>query len=160
MKPLKILNDIVMGFTALVLAFMTILVILQVIYRYILSQPFPESQELAIYAMVYVVMFGSTVAVYKKTHIAVTFVVDRCPPALAFFVRCFAYIALLVFFYLLADEGWSLTQRAMFQRSPSTGIPVGYIMGSLPVSAVISMLYVAEQFYNEVKNFFGNKHQE
>ena len=66
MKPLKILNDIVMGFTALVLAFMTILVILQVIYRYILSQPFPESQELAIYAMVYVVMFGSTVAVYKK----------------------------------------------------------------------------------------------
>lgn len=65
MKPLKILNDIVMGFTALVLAFMTILVILQVIYRYILSQPFPESQELAIYAMVYVVMFGSTVAVYR-----------------------------------------------------------------------------------------------
>ena len=157
MKPLKVLNDVVTGFTALSLAFMTILVILQVIYRYILSQPFPESQELAIYAMVYVVMFGSTIAVYKKTHIAVNFVVDRSPPTIAFIIRCFAYIALLIFFYLLVDEGWALTQRSMFQRSPSTGIPVGYIMASLPVSALISILYIAEQFYDEVKKFLEQK---
>lgn len=160
MKPLKILNDIVTAFTGLVLAFMTILVLLQVVYRYILAQPFPESQELAIYAMVYVVMFGSTIAIYKKTHIAVSFVVDHCPPTLAFVVRCVAYIALLVFFYLLATEGWALTLRSMLQRSPSTGIPVGYIMGSIPVTAVISILYVAEQFYDEVKQFLTSKKLE
>ena len=83
MKPLKILNQVVEAFTALVLAFMTILVLLQVVYRYILSIPFPESQELAVYAMVYVVTFGSTIAVYRKSHIAVNFVVDNCPPKIA-----------------------------------------------------------------------------
>lgn len=157
MKPLKLLNSAVEAFTALVLAFMTILVLLQVIYRYVLSIPFPESQELAVYAMVYIVTFGSTIAVYRKSHIAVNFVVDNCPPKLALIVRCIAYISLLVFFYLLVSEGWALTMRSMRQMSPTTGIPVGYIMGTIPVTAAISILYVLEQLYMDVKGFLSSK---
>ena len=157
MKPLKLLNSAVEAFTALVLAFMTILVLLQVVYRYVLSIPFPESQELAVYAMVYIVTFGSTIAVYRKSHIAVNFVVDNCPPKLALIVRCIAYISLLVFFYLLVSGGWALTMRSMRQMSPTTGIPVGYIMGTIPVTAAISILYVLEQFYMDVKGFLSSK---
>ena len=157
MKPLKLLNSAGEAFTALVLAFMTILVLLQVVYRYVLSIPFPESQELAVYAMVYIVTFGSTIAVYRKSHIAVNFVVDNCPPKLALIVRCIAYISLLVFFYLLVSEGWALTMRSMRQMSPTTGIPVGYIMGTIPVTAAISILYVLEQFYMDVKGFLSSK---
>lgn len=157
MKPLKLLNSAVEAFTALVLAFMTILVLLQVVYRYVLSIPFPESQELAVYAMVYIVTFGSTIAVYRKSHIAVNFVVDNCPPKLALIVRCIAYISLLVFFYLLVSEGWALTMRSMRQMSPTTGIPVGYIMGTIPVTAAISILYVLEQLYMDVKGFLSSK---
>ena len=157
MKPLKLLNSAVEAFTALVLAFMTILVLLQVVYRYVLSIPFPESQELAVYAMVYIVTFGSTIAVYRKSHIAVNFVVDNCPPKLALIVRCIAYISLLVFFYLLVSEGGALTRRPMRQMSPTTGIPVGYIMGTIPVTAAISILYVLEQIYMDVKGVLSNK---
>ena len=157
MKPLKLLNSAVEAFTALVLAFMTILVLLQVVYRYVLSIPFPESQELAVYAMVYIVTFGSTIAVYRKSHIAVYFVVANCPPKLALIVRCIAYISLLVIFYLLVSEGWALTMRSMRQMSPTTGIPVGYIMGTIPVTAAISILYVLEQFYMDVKGFLSSK---
>lgn len=67
MKLLNWLNKLIMAFSGLMLALMTVLVILQVFWRYVLKMPFPQSQELAIYAMVYVVMFGSTIAVYKKT---------------------------------------------------------------------------------------------
>ena len=160
MKPLKLLNDLVTAFTALVLAFMTILVLLQVIYRYILSMPFPESQELAVYAMVYIVTFGSTIAVYRKSHIAVNFIVDACPPKLGLIVRCIAYVALIIFFYLLVTEGWTLTMRSMRQMSTTTGIPVGYIVGSIPVTAAISILYVFEQFYLDVKGFMCGKKEQ
>ena len=54
-------------------------------------------------------------------------------------------------------EGWALTMRSMRQMSPTTGIPVGYIMGTIPVTAGISILYVLEQFYLDVKGFFGGK---
>ena len=153
MKPLKVLNDAVTLFTALVLAFMTIMVMLQVIFRYILSLPFPESQELAVYAMVYVVTFGSSIAVYRKSHVAVTLIVEKFPAALGLLMRLTAYVAMAAFFALLIKYGWDISLRAMSQRSPSTGIPVGYVMLSIPVSSVISLLYVIEQFVTDIRTF-------
>ncbi len=87
MKPLKLLNDLITAVAGLTLGFMTIMVMLQVFYRYVLEAPFPESQEIAVYAMVWVVMLGSTIAVYKKSHIAVNILVDRLSPNAAFAVR-------------------------------------------------------------------------
>ena len=153
MKILKILNDLITAIAGLVLGFMTVMVMLQVFYRYVLEAPFPESQEIAVYSMVWVVMLGSTIAVYKKSHIAVNFLVDRLPENAAFFVRLIAYAALAVFFYLLITEGWALTMRSMRQMSPSTGIPVGYVMISIPFSSAVSLLYVFEQFVLDCKAF-------
>ena len=155
MKPLKWLNTLIMAFSGLTLAFMTIMVLLQVLYRYVLKLPFPESQELAIYAMVYVVMFGSTIAVYNKSHIAVTFLVDKCPASLKLLCKIVAYCALIVFYYLLITEGYALSMRSMMQSSPSTGIPVGYVVASIPISSAISLLYILEQFYGDVKDHFA-----
>ena len=153
MKCLKVLNDVVTLFTALVLAFMTIMVMLQVIFRYVLSLPFPESQELAVYAMVYVVTFGSSIAVYRKTHVAVTLILEKLPAALGLVMRIVAYVAMAVFFALLIKYGWDIAMRAMIQRSPSTGIPVGYVMMSIPVSSVISLLYVIDQAVADIRGF-------
>jgi len=160
MKLLSWLNKLIMAFSGLMLGFMTVLVILQVFWRYVLEMPFPQSQELAIYAMVYVVMFGSTIAVYNKTHIAVNFIVDRVPPKFAFVLRMAAYVMLIIFFYLLIKEGWALSMRSMRQLSPTTGIPVGYIMASVPISSAISMLYVFGQMYTDIKGLFGKTNNE
>jgi len=151
MKILDLLNRVVTWFTALILAFMTIMVMLQVIFRYVLSLPFPESQELAVYAMVYVVTFGSSIAVHNHSHVAVTFIVEKFPSMLNFVARMCMYVAMVVFFGLLIKYGWDISLRAMRQLSPSTGIPVGYVMMSIPISSVISLLYVLEQFVAAIK---------
>ncbi len=155
-RALDAVNAVITVLAALFLAGMTILVLLQVLYRYVLEIPFPESQELAIYAMVYVVMLGSTIAVRRKTHIAVGFVVEQLPETFAKIVRLIAYAALLLFFYLLLTEGWTLMLRSMRQRSPTTGIPVGYIVASIPFASGVSLLYVLEQMFND---FFGNNNK-
>lgn len=160
MKLLSWLNKLIMAFSGLMLALMTVLVILQVFWRYVLKMPFPQSQELAIYAMVYVVMFGSTIAVYKKTHIAVNFIVERMPEKFAFVLRMAAYAMLIIFFYLLIKEGWALSLRSMRQLSPTTGIPVGYIMASVPISSAISMLYVFGQIYTDIKGVLHKQNNE
>lgn len=138
---------------------MTVLVLIGIVCRYCLSIPFPEGQELAIYAMVYVVMFGSTCAVYNKTHIAVTFLVEKFPLNVRLFVRLLSYAAMIIFFYLLLDYGWTLTQRSMMQMSPSTGIPVGYIVISIPISAAISIVYIIKQIYEEIQNYRNGQKQ-
>ena len=153
MKILNTVNSAITTLAALALAVMTVLVLLQIFYRYVLDVPFPESQELSVYAMVFVVMLGSTIAVRKKTHIAVEFVVDKLPAVPGTCVRIVAYLAIIVFFALLMTQGWNLTLRSMLQRSPTTGIPVGYIVASIPVSSFISILYVCEHLFSELRRF-------
>ena len=48
----------------------------------------------------------------------------------------------------------------MRQLSPTTGIPVGYIMASVPISSAISMLYVFGQIYTDIKGVFHKPNNE
>lgn len=153
MRYFDYLNKAVTFLTGLMLGVMTLLVLAQVFFRYVLEAPFPEGQELSVYAMVYVVMFGSTIAVYKKSHIAVTFVVEKFPPAFKFTLRLVAYATMIAFFGLLIWHGWFLMLRSMRQISPSTGIPVGYIVASLPISSAVSVLYILKLIWNEICSF-------
>lgn len=139
------LNNWVQNLSAILLGIMTILVITQIFFRYILGNPLGETQELSIYAMVWVIMLGSTIAVRNKTHIAVNYFVELLPQNLTNIVNKICYMLTLVFFVILTQQGWALMTRAMLQNSPSTGIPVGYVVASIPFCAAISILYILEQ---------------
>ena len=139
------LNNWIQNLSAILLVIMTILVITQIFFRYILGNPLGETQELSIYAMVWVIMLGSTIAVRNKTHIAVNYFVELLPLNLTNIVNKICYMLTLVFFVILTQQGWALMTRAMLQNSPSTGIPVGYVVASIPFCAAISILYILEQ---------------
>ena len=142
---LERLNNWIQALSAVLLGIMTLLVIMQIFFRYILGNPLGETQELSIYAMVWVIMLGSTIAVRNKTHIAVSYFVELLPGSIARTVRGICYLLTIAFFAILSYQGWALMIRAMLQRSPSTGLPVGYVVAAIPVCAVISIFYVAEQ---------------
>ncbi|MBG0790995.1 MAG: TRAP transporter small permease [Desulfovibrionaceae bacterium] len=149
MKLLELLNRLIRDLSGIALGFMTLLVLVQVFYRYVLNSPLSETQELSIYAMVYVVMLGCTIAVRNKTHIAVDLVGRMLPPRFAWGMRQFSYCIMLFFFGVLLTTGWKLTTRSMLQMSPSTGIPLGYVVFSIPLCAGISILYILEQMFRD-----------
>jgi TRAP-type C4-dicarboxylate transport system permease small subunit len=150
MKALAILNRCIECAAALSLAVMTALVIIQVFYRYVLQDPLTVTSEVSVYAMVWVVMLGSTIAVRKRTHIAVSLVVDKLPPALRRGVLSLGYCIILAFWGIMLTQGWKVADRAMLQISPSSGIPVGWVMLSIPLSALVCILYTLELFWADV----------
>ncbi|WP_461210241.1 TRAP transporter small permease [Desulfocurvus sp. DL9XJH121] len=149
MKILERLNELIRNLSAIALGFMTVLVIVQVFFRYVLNHPLSETQELSIYAMVYVVMLGCTIAVRNKTHIAVDALGALLPARMAWAVRKLSYSVMLFFFVVLLINGWKLTLRSMMQMSPSTGIPLGYVVFSIPLCAAVSILYVVEHMLRD-----------
>lgn len=151
MNVLNGLNRVIGGLAGLSLAVMTVLVLLQILFRYCLEIPFPESQELAIIAMVYVTMLGSVLAVRNKTHVAVNFLVDRFPPRIAGVLRICTYVITVIFFVLLLKESWALMLRAMTQKSTATGIPTGYIVASIPLASAMSILYLCEHLVKAIR---------
>ena len=133
------------------MAIMMLLVLQQVLFRYVLKIPSPATQEIAIYCMVYVAMLGSVLAIRHKTHVAVNFVVDRLPPRFASAVRIISSLIVIAFFVILFWQGCKLTQRATFQHSTTTGITVAYIMVSIPISAVLSIIFTLEHLVHEIR---------
>lgn len=151
MQILEWLNERVKSIAAIFMAIMTILVILQVFFRYVLSNPLTGSQELAVFSMVWVVMLGATIAFRNRSHIAVSLVVELFPPRVQQMIRLASYSFILVFLCILGFQGWNLTIRAMAQISPSTHIPVGCIAVSIPICAAVSALYILELIWREAR---------
>ena len=145
MKFLNGLDRFIGAVCGVTMALMMLLVLQQVLFRYVLKIPSPATQEIAIYCMVYVAMLGSVMAIRHKTHVAVNFVVDRLPPRFASAVRSISYLIVILFW-----QGCKLTQRATFQHSTTTGITVAYIMVSIPISAALSIIFTLEHLVHEI----------
>ncbi len=146
----------VLGFVAgLSLFAMMVLVLMQIFYRYCLEIPLPQSQELAIFAMVYVTMFGCAMAIRNRTHVAVNFLVDRYPPHIAEALRLLAFTITILFFALLFWEGCLLTMRSMTQKATATGIPNGYIVAAIPIGSAISILFLGQHLLTSIHNLIA-----
>ena len=120
---------------------MTLIVFLQVVYRYALKQPLYWSEEVARYLFVWVVFVGAGVAARYRGHIALDFLVNRFPPrprhvvAMIMGVLSLAMLLLVFVWY-----GWTLTLVSMRQESPATGVPVGYATLAIPVGGLLTAL--------------------
>lgn len=75
MKLLTTINDIAIGFakwcgisTAIV---MTVMIFMQVVYRYVLADSLSWSEELARYMFIWSVAMGSALALKTRSHIGV-----------------------------------------------------------------------------------------
>lgn len=143
-------NSFIKTLSGIVLGLMILLVLIQVLFRYVLKLPVAEAEEFARFSLIWAVMLGSTIAVRQKSHIAVEFFVDMFPPAVQRIIRSIAYVAYLAFMAILVIYGWKLAIKGMTQISPSTQIPVGWIAMSIPVSGFISLFYILENFYRDV----------
>lgn len=144
-KILSKLNEFVKSLTGILIVIMMVLVVVQVFFRYVLNNPLSGTQEIARFAMVWLVMLGSSVAIRNESHVSVSFVTELMPKRINKIFRIIKYILVILFFYIFLVSGWDLTTRSMVQLSPSNRIPMGYIIVSLPITAVLSIIYSIEK---------------
>jgi TRAP-type C4-dicarboxylate transport system permease small subunit len=124
-------------------AVMSVIVLLQIIFRFVVFVPLPWSEELARYLMIWTGMVGSFVAMREGRHIGVTMVVDRLPPRAALAVSIFVQAATIAFLVILARQGLALTLVNLQQLSPAMRIPMFYPYLAVPVGAALMILELA-----------------
>ena len=121
-------------------AAMAVIVMLQIIFRFVIFIPLPWSEELARYLMIWTGMVGSFVALREGRHIGVTMVVDRLPPRAATWVSVFVQAATILFLVILAQQGFALTLVNLNQLSPAMRIPMFYPYLAVPVGAALMIV--------------------
>ncbi|WP_055069247.1 TRAP transporter small permease [Clostridium massiliamazoniense] len=138
----KFLNKTLEVICMSIIVLMVLLALWQVISRYFLNKPSTTSEELLIYCFVWVSLLGAAYVFGKRDHMAMSFFVEKLPPAKNNLTKIISEVAVLVFAgAVLVYGGIEITKLAMGQVSPALGVPMGYIYTVLPLSGVITIIY-------------------
>lgn len=137
------LNTLLTSILIILMSLMLVCTLLQVFARFVnLNVPFTE--ELTIYAMMWVTMFGSAYAFGIKKHIAIdvliTVIKDDVRWKLEIIIELL--ISLFAILIFIIGGGWFvLITFKLGQISPVIQIPKGWIYLAIPASGVIILMY-------------------
>jgi TRAP-type C4-dicarboxylate transport system permease small subunit len=128
---------------------MSVVVFLQIFFRFVIYVPFPWSEECARYLMIWMGMLGSAVALRYGRHIGVTVLVERMPQQVYRYVIMGIQLVMIGFLVIVAKEGITLAVFNFSQRSPALEIPMFYPYIAIPVGAALMILELCADLLHE-----------
>lgn len=155
------LNRFVELFSIVVIAVMVLLVLWQVIARYLLNSPSSFSEALTRYLFVWLVLITATYAFGSRDHMCITVLNERLKgrvrtavnivieAATAFFAGC-----------IMIYGGSAITAMQMVQTDSSLHIPMGIIYGVIPVCGVLIIFYCVCNVLEELRGAADRKGEE
>lgn len=149
MKILERINKTIEYIIGILIGFITIIVIAQVFFRYVLEQPLSSSEELARYCVIWLVMLGFAVLVRQSGNVSVTYFAERFSSKIQKILRISVHFISSVFFIVMIVYGFDLSIKAMIQVTPATGFRMGLVDLVIPIAGVFSLLFTIEHLIKE-----------
>ncbi len=133
-------------------AVMTVVVFLQVVYRYVLTQPLHWSEELARYLFVWLSILGATLGLQKRGHFGLDIFYRMLPSKGKHFFQFLINLLIGIVIFVILIQGIKLVQKTVLQDSPAMGISMGWAYACLPVGAALMAIHLIVIFFKDWKN--------
>ena len=135
MKVLKFLDENLEKMLCVIfLALMSIIIVLQVFFRYVLNNSLSWSEELARYLFIWMIYVGISYGVKMHKHICVDAVYTFMPKSIK---RGYAIVAVGM-------------QISSGQVSPAMGLPMQYVYAAPVVGMVLTVVRLVQKIYYAV----------
>jgi len=134
-----------LGFT------MTIIVAVQVFFRYVLNHSLFWSEELARFLLVWLTFLGASSAYYRKVNPGVDFLYAKLSPLLKKLSSICTHLASMALFIVMIIYGYQFAWFVRLQISPALQIPKWIILSIIPISGVILMIHAVTFLFAELK---------
>lgn len=125
-----------------ILAGMTILVFLTVIYRYLLLAPISWGEEMARFLFIAVSMLGAALAMKDRAHFTITILTDKFPAAIRAWLEVVVALGTSALLAVVIAKGWGLTLLNRNQISPALGVPMSVAYLPVPLGATLMLLFL------------------
>ena len=125
------------AFGVLLIAAYTVLVLLQVFFRYVLNESLFWAEELIRYGLVWSVLIGSAVVAHDRGHVRIDMLSPMLGPTGRRVVEAGAHVCAFVFVAILTVTGIQFVDRTWFQHSASLDVPMWTIYSAVPVGAAL-----------------------
>lgn len=138
----RLLNWLETTFIGAALAFVSALLFVNVILRYVFLSPIIWAEEISLYLLVWIVFIGASVAVRSRGHVAIDLLPRALPPEhrrqLALLVGAIVLVFLAVFFYFSAAH--TMRVAAGGQVTPIMLAPMWLTYLAMPVGSALMFL--------------------
>jgi TRAP-type C4-dicarboxylate transport system permease small subunit len=136
---LGLLTEFVAG---TILAVMTVLVFLAVIYRYFLLAPISWGEEMARFLFIALSMFGAAIAIKDRSHFMITILTARFPAVVRAWLEIGIALGTSVLLCIVIDKGWGLVLLNRNQESPALGVPMSFPYAAVPLGGMLMLIFL------------------
>ena len=137
-----------LGFT------MSVVVAVQVFFRYVLNHSLFWSEELARYLLVWLTFLGASVAYRRSLHPGIDIVYVRMPASIQRRISIFIHLVSMILFGVMIFYGVQFSYFVRLQISPAMDLPKWMVLCIIPFSGLIFMVHAATFLCRELK---GNR---
>lgn len=156
----NVLNKILEILGTITLGIMTVLVVYQVITRYVFNAPSPFSEALSQYLFVWMIMFGSAYVYGSREHLTIDLLKDKFSPKLNMIVEVIANVCLFAFILLVCVYGgWKYTASQVNRIDPSLHISMAILYTSVPFTGVITLYYAVYNCISSIRDYQQGKRE-
>lgn len=114
-------------------SYMAVVVLLQVLGRYVFNYSIDWSTETATFAQIWMILLAAGIAMQRRLHVGVEVMIDLVPPRLRRFIILFTAVLCLWFLFVAIQGSFKLIKVGFIQTSPALSIPMWLPYLSLPV---------------------------
>lgn len=124
------------------LVLMSITVVLQVVFRYVIQAPISWSEELSTFSFIWLATLSAALGVKYESHFSLEVVVKRFPLVVRRLLQLLGALATSGLLGVLIWFGINLVAMNTTQISPAMGMPMSVPYLSVPVSCTLMLLYL------------------
>lgn len=140
---------------AVLVGAMSLILIAQVFFRYVLQNSLPWSEEIARYLFVWASLLGASIALRLRYHPGLELMVNALPPRWRAAAGLLANGLVLLLLVVVAREGFLIGRMNAWQRSPAMGIPMTYPYAAVWVGSLLMAVHVLRFMVEEVAAWVG-----
>jgi TRAP-type transport system small permease protein len=136
---------------SLLIILLTVVVFLQVFYRYALQSPLAWSEEFAMFLFQWCAFIGAAIATRHRFHYGLDLVTKRLPRRWKWATEILASVLIFFIAYLMITNGYGMMQITKAQKYPVMQFSVAYAYLAILLSGVLMMIYQVPIFVSQIR---------
>ena len=153
-KILSFLEAIINALIILSLTGMILVVMLQIIARFFFPVTPPWTEELARFFFIYLVSFGSGIAVKEKAYVNVDFLINHLPERLKKWNELFILLSIAFIMTIMMVKALDFIKLGAIQQSPSIDVKMSLIYSSMFIMPLLILVYVVVELIQAFRKLF------
>ena len=122
------------------------MIVILVILRYVFGTTIIGGNEATVIAFVYTTAIGAAISISRDEHISIRYFTSKLSPRTQLALSQVQLILVAVLNFLVAIYAWAWIQRTGGFLMPALGLPQMVAQISVPLGAVLSVLYCLARF--------------